>query len=764
MEQKAEWPVERIESENSEKKTFHPLSTLILVNIVLIVIVLLFIFRFYHALEKQIYTERTAYLEEITAQIVSSTNTISSEQWYFSDIFANHLLNEKIKEVVDLSAYIAQEQAAFSQSGLTLLVFDQDGRYYDAEGNQAKWAGSIAMISDEAPENQVEITTLPTSEKSDDEMVFMKRMPQSVSLEDGIVLTHVAVVRNMSLFSETFRVPSFNGKGESYIISNEGTGVYRGQGASELIGNIYNILKPLESVKFKYGGSYEGLREAVSAEKTCSLEFSAPDGREWYVTCSPIGRNNWSLLSLVPAEGINVKMQQFMNMVLLGAGIIAFIIIVAVTLTIFLTIYYRTGQRIMRQQARANAALREAAQAAAEAAQAAEEANRAKSVFLSHMSHDIRTPINGIMGMTDIALRNMGNQSRVTDCLGKISIASRHLLGLINDVLDISRIESGKVEIENDPFCLDDLLDGCYSVVAGQAAEKKLVLYKDFSGVTCHYLLGDELHLRQILINILGNAIKFTPEEGKVEFLAEDRTISSGESELTVIIRDNGIGMSEEFQKKIFEPFSQAAGVARSKYNGTGLGMSIVKQLVDLMGGEINLQSAIGKGSTFIVRLRLPIEEAPVQINPSDGEADNLSGLHVLLAEDNELNMEIACYILEECGMQVTPAFNGQEALDQFVQQEAGSFDIILMDVMMPVMDGVEAARAIRSSGKSDAKEILIVAMTANAYAEDGKITMAAGMDRHLAKPIERDELIRTLSELVYEKNRGKNGKENEKK
>ena len=764
MEQEVEQPVGRLQSENTEKKMFHPLSTLIFVNLILIVIVLLFIFRFYHALEKQIYTERTAYLEEITAQIVSSTNTISSEQRNFSDIFANHLLNEKIKKAADLSAYIAQEQAAFSQSGLTLLVFDQDGRYYDAKGNRAKWAGSIAVISNEAPENQVEITTLPTSEKSDDEMVFVKRLPRSVSLEDGTVLTHVAVVRNMSLFSETFRVPSFNGKGESYIISNKGTGVYRGQGASDLIGNIYNILKPLESVEFKYGGSYEELREAVSAETTCSLEFSASDGQEWYVTCSPIGRNSWSLLSLVPAEGINVKMQQFMNMVLLGAGVIAFVIIVAVTLTVFLTIHYRAGQRIMRQQARTNEALREAAQAAAEAAQAAEEANRAKSVFLSHMSHDIRTPINGIMGMTDIALRNMGNQSRIADCLGKISIASDHLLGLINDVLDISRIESGKVEIENAPFCLDDLLEGCYSVVAGQAAEKKLVLYKDFSGITCHHLSGDELHLRQILINILGNAIKFTPEEGKVEFLAEDRITGSGESELTMIIRDNGIGMSEEFQKKIFEPFSQAEGAARNKYNGTGLGMSIVKQLVDLMGGKIDLQSAIGKGSTFTVQLRLPVEEAPAQRESSDGEADYLSGLHVLLAEDNELNMEIACYILEECGMEVTPAWNGQEALDQYVQQEAGSFDIILMDVMMPVMDGVEAARAIRSSGKPDAEEILIVAMTANAYAEDGKITMAAGMNRHLAKPIEREELIRTLSELVCEKNRGKNGKENEKK
>lgn len=757
MGEKVEESVGRKKTENSEKKTFHPLLTLVLVNVILIVIVFLFIFKFYHTLEKQIYTERTAYLEEITAQIVSSTNTISSEQWNFSDIFANHLLNENIKEPAELSTYIAQEQAAFSQSGLTLLVFDQNGRYYDAKGNQAKWAGSIAIISEGAPENQVEITTLPTSEKSDDEMVFVKRMPRSISLEDGNVLTHVAVVRNMSIFSETFRVPSFKGKGESYIISNEGTSVYRGQGVSKLIGNIYNILKPLETVEFQFGGSYKELREAVSSEETCSMEFTASDGEEWYVTSSPIGRNNWSLLSLVPAEGVNVKMQQFMNMVLLGAGVIALIIIVAVSLTVFLTIYYRAGQRMMRQQERNNEALRAAAQAA-------EDANRAKSVFLSHMSHDIRTPINGIMGMTDIALRNLGDQPRVVDCLGKISTSSHHLLSLINDVLDISRIESGKVEIESAPFCVDNLLEGCYSVIAGQAAEKKLILNKDFSEITSHYLLGDELHVRQILINILGNAVKFTPEEGRVEFWAKDRTTAYGESELTVIIRDNGIGMSEEFQKKIFEPFSQDKGIARSKYNGTGLGMSIVKQLVDLMGGKVDLQSTIGKGSTFTVQLHFPIEEAPDQIQSSDSDADILSGLHVLLVEDNELNMEIARYILEDCGMQVTSAYNGQEALDQFIQQKAGYFDIILMDVMMPVMDGVEATRAIRSSGKDDAAEILIVAMTANAYAEDGKITMEAGMNRHLAKPIEREELIRILSELVYERSRGRNGEKDEKK
>lgn len=423
-------------------------------------------------------------------------------------------------------------------------------------------------------------------------------------------------------------------------------------------------------------------------------------------------------------------------------GAIALLVLAAISTAILLIVRYRTSQQLLHQQAEMNIALQEAAQTA-------EEASRAKTVFLSHMSHDIRTPINGIMGMTDIAVRNLGDTGRVADCLEKISMSSKHLLSLVNDVLDMSRIESGKVKLEHKPFYVEALLDACYSLVAGQVQERGLTLKKEFSGVEQLVLTGDELHLRQIIINILGNAVKFTPDDGEVVFTARGKDVGGGMSELTLIIQDNGIGMSEEFQQKIFEPFAQAEDSPRTRYKGTGLGMSIVKQFLDLMGGSIELQSALGQGSTFTVRLRLPNVTAPLrQDHAPDDDTSLLKGLRVLLVEDNEVNMEIARYILEECGMAVTAAENGLKAVEIFKDRPEGSFDVILMDVMMPVMDGLEATRTIRASNQSDAKTIPIVAMTANAYAEDRRAVLEAGMNRHLAKPIEREELLHALVEL----------------
>ena len=732
---------EKTAAPGSKEPARRPVLPMLLGGLLLTAVICLLAVGFYGSLSREIYNERAAYMEEISGQIVATTETISSAQWDLATIFARYLQEMRIPDQGDLTARITWTQNTFSQQGLSLLVFDEQGYYYDAEGSRARWLGSLAVIDTDAPEQQVEITTLPTARSANDQMIYILRMERSVRLgEDGPLLTHIAVVRDMAVFDETFQVPFFSGQGENYIVSDVGTRVYRGQVSNTVIGDVYNVLKPLEAMAFRYGGSYEDLRRCVAEGERCSLEFADPAGQRFYMTSTPMGTNGWCLLSVVPSGVVSAGMQRFLKMTVVGVGAIALIVICAVSLTLYLVVRYRAGQQRILQQARTNVALREAAEAA-------REASRAKTVFLSHMSHDIRTPINGIMGMADIATRNRDDPARVSDCLEKITSASHHLLGLVNDVLDMSRIESGKVQIEEKPFYVSVLLDGCCSVVAGQALERKLTLRQDFSGITQPLLRGDELHLRQILINILGNAVKFTPEGGEVSFTASDE-VTQGEAALTIVIRDNGIGMSEEFQKKIFEPFSQAEDNGRSKYQGTGLGMSIVKQLLELMGGSIELQSAPGQGSTFTVRLRLPVGEAPAPVREAGSAGADLAGRRVLLVEDNELNMEIAQFVLENCGVRVTPAWNGRQALDLFVEKPAHSFDVILMDVMMPVMGGLEAARAIRASGKADAGTVPIVAMTANAYEEDRRAALEAGMDRHLAKPIEREELLRTLSEL----------------
>lgn len=706
-------------------------------------IVFLLTFLFYRSLEREIYKERAAYMTEISAQVVSTTDTVANAQWNLAAFLSNRMRASRISDTVELVEWITSENEIHNQNELSFLVFDNAGNYYDAAGIRVRWQGSLMSIQEDSPKRQVEVITLSTTPKNSDEMVFLLRMENPVVLKaEGVTLTHVAVVRDMDIFYEQFQVPSFEGSGENFFVSSVGTRVYRGKSYSEVIGDVYNVLKPLEGMSFRFGGSYEKLKETIASKEKCCMEFSDAENTHYYVTSVPMGINDWSILSVVPSSVVSAQMQHFLNMTLFGMGAIALLVLAAISTAILLIVRYRTSQQLLHQQAEMNTALQEAAKTA-------EEASRAKTVFLSHMSHDIRTPINGIMGMTDIAVRNLGDTDRVADCLGKITMSSKHLLSLVNDVLDMSRIESGKVRLEHKPFYVEALLDACYSLVAGQVQERGLTMKKEFSGVGQLVLSGDELRLRQIIINILGNAVKFTPDDGEVVFTACGKDVGGGMSELTLIIQDNGIGMSEDFQQKIFEPFTQAEDGPKSHYKGTGLGMSIVKQFLDLMGGSIELQSAPGQGSKFTVRLRLPNVTAPLrQEYTPDDDKSLLKGLRVLLVEDNELNMEIARYMLEECGMEVTAAENGLKAVEVFKDRPEGSFDVILMDVMMPVMNGLEATRTIRAGNQSDATTIPIIAMTANAYAEDRRAVLEAGMNRHLAKPIEREELLQALVEL----------------
>ncbi len=391
---------------------------------------------------------------------------------------------------------------------------------------------------------------------------------------------------------------------------------------------------------------------------------------------------------------------------------------------------------------------REQEQALMDALRRAEEASRAKTAFLSHMSHDIRTPINGIMGMTNIALRHLEDRERVRDCLGKIDDASEHLLMLINDVLDMSRIEAGKMQINHAPFDLAVTVSNCSSIISGQLKSRDIRYTADVSGVTHQKLIGDELHLRQVLINILGNSVKFTNDGGSIRLSVSETGWEDGTVRLRFVMEDTGIGMSPEYLPKLFDAFTQESNSSRTHYAGTGLGMAITKQFVEMLGGTIQVESQLNVGTRFTVELPFetdqPREEKPVR---EAGGAD-LTGMRILVAEDNEINMEIVTVLLEEAGVEVTPASNGREAVEKFESSAPGYFDAILMDVMMPVMDGLEAARRIRGLAKEDAQRIPIIAATANAFAEDIRNTRDAGMDAHVSKPLDIDALTVLLKEF----------------
>lgn len=375
-----------------------------------------------------------------------------------------------------------------------------------------------------------------------------------------------------------------------------------------------------------------------------------------------------------------------------------------------------------------------------------EYANQAKSTFLSNMSHDIRTPINGIMGMGHIAMNALGDPERVEDCLRKILESSEHLLGLINDVLDMSRIESGKIFLNHEFMDMKLTIGHCVAIIQGQLVDREIEFVQELSEFQNPYRIGDELRLRQILVNILGNAVKFTPDGGKIRFRVEELSATGKETMVRFEVEDTGIGMSPEFLEHIWEPFSQANSGSRTNYEGTGLGMSITKQFIDLMGGTIAVESQLNQGSKFTIEVPLEITDLKPFSEEEPAEC-NLNGMKILVAEDNALNMEIIQCVLEEEKIEVFQAENGKIAVEKFQESNPGYYDAILMDIMMPIMDGLDAARAIRALERPDAKEIPIIAMTANAYDEDVKKTKRAGMNAHLTKPLDIPTVISVLSE-----------------
>ena len=385
------------------------------------------------------------------------------------------------------------------------------------------------------------------------------------------------------------------------------------------------------------------------------------------------------------------------------------------------------------------------------AAKKAEAANEAKTEFLQRMSHDIRTPINGICGMIDVADHYAEDMKKQTECRAKIKEASHLLLELINEVLDMSKLESDEVILEEIPFNLNSISEEILGVIEQMATEQNIRILWEEKEVTHWNLIGSPGHVKRVLMNILSNAVKYNKENGYVYISC--REIPSEQTAMTTlefVCRDTGIGMTEAFQKRIFEPFAQEHAGSRTKFAGTGLGMPITKKLVEKMGGTISFESKEGTGTTFVIRIPFRIDTDRKDRTETEEKTEtSIQGLHVLLTEDNELNMEIAEFVLRNEGTVVTKAWNGQEAVDIFRKSSPGEFDVILMDIMMPVMNGYEAAKMIRSLDREDAKVIPIIAMTANAFIEDRMRAKEAGMDEHIAKPVDRKLLVKVINELV---------------
>ena len=443
-------------------------------------------------------------------------------------------------------------------------------------------------------------------------------------------------------------------------------------------------------------------------------------------------------------------MEVFHNLPLSVTGVIFLYFLI---FSIFLFWGYRTNQAHQKQE------LEKEEKYKAElliAAKKAEAANRAKTEFLQRMSHDIRTPINGICGMVDIADHYADDVEKQSEYREKVKSASHLLLEMLNDVLDMSKLESGEVMLEEIPLKLSSIFEEVFVVIGQMAAEQNIRIMWEEKEIIHWNLIGSPIHVKRILMNILSNAVKYNKENGDIYISC--REIVSDQPEMTTIeftCRDTGIGMAEAFQKQIFEPFAQEHTGSRTRFAGTGLGMPITKKLVEKMGGTIAFESEEGAGTTFVIRIPFKIDlDVDKREEQKDISEKSIKGLHVLLAEDNELNMEIAEFMLRNEGVAVTKAWNGQEAVDIFRKSRSGEFDVILMDIMMPVMNGYEAAKMIRSLDREDAKVIPIIAMTANAFTEDKMRAKEAGMDEHIAKPVDGKLLVKVINELVKHKQR----------
>ena len=714
-----------------------PRKSLFGVSVLLAVIVLiglgLLVHRYYVNLNRQLFEERQEHLIEFTektAQLIEKSN--------------ENALNQLNACVYGLSAAPVQTETALQDCLLYLrhfvgdddtlvLLFDQKGDYIASDGAGGYWEESSFL---QGTDGAVSIGVMACPhEDGEPRMIYAKRLEREIPIaESGRVLTHVAIAIRSDRFREELSVTGYAENGCTYLTNHSGRRLYQYayNNNNTFLGG-YNVIRAVETCEVLNAGRYESLSAAVQAHASDAYEFVYTDERtgekvNWFVGVSTIDAADWVVLLLVPAAVLG---EGTANLLADTAGFFAMIAaaLIAVFMVVFVTLMHERSDRVLfAKQQEANRLLREAAEKA-------EAASRAKTEFLSHMSHDIRTPINAIMGMTGIAMKNIGREEKLRDCLKKIDGASQHLLSLVNDVLDMSRIESGKTVISHEVFSLRECLNNCASIISGQLVNRDVTLIRDFERIRAHAVVGDELHLRQVFINILGNSVKFTPDGGSITFRAWEEA-EDGKTVFVFALSDTGIGMSKEFLPKLFDAFSQEDGGSRTTYKGTGLGMAITKRFVDLMGGSIEVESELNHGTTFLLKIPMPTAELP-QENAAQGEDYSaLKDLRILLAEDNELNAEIAEEILQEVGIDVRLAVNGREALRLFEASQPGEYAAILMDIMMPEMNGFEATRAIRQLPRADAAVVPIIALSANAYDEDIRKTREAGMNAHLSKPV----------------------------
>ena len=582
---------------------------------------------------------------------------------------------------------------------------------------------------------------------------------------NGETYTAIGTVYNHSKLDSMLNLGGYDGSAYLFMLDDDGNITYTNQ-KDDIFFRNYSLLKHLKSNHAITEKEFDSLNKKI-AEGKKGVELLGKD-EPYYLGYCPIESNNTMLICIVKKATVDNVLKEYQKTIgfttMLMTG---FILLLFAGLFYSISRFSIANQKvkfekrnnelqamIISEMEEANKNLKKAKNIAIEALQTAENANKAKTDFLSNMSHDIRTPMNAIIGIISLIRHNAGDKEKVIEYADKIAISSQHLLGIINDVLDMSKIEAGKTVFKYSDFSILDSMEELNTIFHSQANEKNQSFIITKENLKHEWVNGDKVHLMQIFSNLLSNAIKYTQEGGIIQFIAEEsETNSSTYGKYHFIVSDNGMGMSADFKETIFDAFTRAESSVTNKIQGTGLGMAITKNLVESMGGTIEVESEPNRGSSFEVILNLKIVENRVvssteQIEMHETDSDILDGMRILCAEDNELNAEILMELLKLEGAECTICENGKRILEAFEQSVPGEYDMILMDVQMPVMNGYEATEAIRRSSHEQAKTIPIIAMTANAFSEDMQHSLAAGMNAHISKPVDMKLLKKTIRNI----------------
>ena len=712
-------------------------------------------------IQNLVYHERLNQMEEVTHQMFRSLEDVIDTHWDEVNVQCNYLYCTPLKTDTEFYRYLKKlsELSNYHERQIELVAVDSDGHYYTENGGM----GLLREMNYLADSPQWVSYVSNSLTVDDSRMVFLEKLSTPITLQSGekeITLCYFGISQSMTQLNDYFRCDAYENNNSVYVLDDNGFKLFNANDTELLKGhNVYTVLSRMS---YLHGSSFAEAKERLDRTGSC-YSNAVLDGTEYFYALKQMENAQWTLAFLVPAEYVAVNTQKLVSIVMIIIIVIAMVFSVITVFVGWFLLRQKQQQELQAEKeanlrleqynihlTQVNDELRQAQDIAAEALQSAERASKAKTDFLANMSHDIRTPMNAIIGITTLMKNELHQPEKLAEHLDKLENSGQLLLGIINDILDMSRIESGKTTLNVEKTNLPQQISQLDSIIRQQAGQRRQTFTVN-THLQHENVLADPNRLNRVLMNILSNAVKYTPTGGHIRFEVDELPRNEHYARYRFIVQDDGIGMSKAYQKTLFDPFTREERSGTNKVQGTGLGMAITKNIVDLMGGSINVESTTGKGTRFEVVLEFPVDaEADTvpeaQVLPEEEEETSpLSGMKFLCAEDNAINAEILEMLLEANGASCTICSNGQEIVDAFASVKPGEYDMILMDVQMPVMDGLEATRRIRSGENPLGRTIPILAMTANAFLEDMQKSREAGMDEHLSKPVDIAALEQTV-------------------